>query len=256
MAVVSEGGALGTWRTASLTGTGHGLRYPGGAGVQPRPSVIVFDVNETLSDMAPLARRFADVGAPELLAKVWFASLLRDGFALAAAGGKEEFTRLADGALRAVLAGAGLGQHADDAADHVLSGFADLGVHPDVPDGVRILRQHGLRLVTLTNGSADVADRLLTKAGIRGEFESLLSADDADAWKPARVAYGYAARACSARIEQMLLVAVHPWDVHGAHQAGMHTGWITRQETPYPDYFAAPDLQAPDLVTLAGQIVS
>jgi 2-haloacid dehalogenase len=44
-----------------------------GAGVQPRPRVIVFDVNETLSDMAPMAGRFADVGAPDLLATVWFA---------------------------------------------------------------------------------------------------------------------------------------------------------------------------------------
>jgi 2-haloacid dehalogenase len=216
----------------------------------------VFDVNETLSDMAPLARRFADVGAPERLAEVWFASLLRDGFALAAAGGKEKFARLAGGALRAVLAGASLNRPADDAADHVLSGFADLDVHPDVPDGVRILRQHGLRLVTLSNGSAEVAGRLLTKAGIRGEFEQLLSVDDADAWKPARAAYAHAADACSAGLGQMLLVAVHPWDIHGAHQAGMRTGWITRRQTPYPDYFAAPDLQAPDLATLAGQIVS
>ena len=138
--------------------------------MQPRPSVIVFDVNETLSDMAPLAGRFADVGAPELLAKVWFASLLRDGFALAATGGKEAFSRLARGALRGVLAGAGLNRPADDAADHVLSGFADLSVHPDVPGGVR-------------------------------------------------------------------------------------TGWINRQPAPYPDYFAAPDLQAAGLETLAGQIV-
>ncbi len=83
MAIVSEPGAQGTWRTATLTAPVRVWRYPGGAGVQPRPSVIVFDVNETLSDMAPLARRFADVGAPELLAQVWFASLLRDGFALA-----------------------------------------------------------------------------------------------------------------------------------------------------------------------------
>ena len=49
------------------------------------PSVVVFDVNETLSDMSPMARRFADVGAPEHLAKLWFATLLRDGFALTAA---------------------------------------------------------------------------------------------------------------------------------------------------------------------------
>jgi 2-haloacid dehalogenase len=224
--------------------------------VQPRPSMIVFDVNETLSDMAPLARRFADVGAPELLAQVWFASVLRDGFALAAAGSKETFIRIADGALQAVLAGASLNRPHDDAVGHILSGFADLSVHQDVPDGVRILRRHGLRLVTLTNGSADVADRLLAKAGIRGEFEQLLSVDDADSWKPARAAYAHAARACSASEAQMLLVAVHPWDIHGAHQAGLRTGWITRRHTPYPGYFAAPDLHAPDLVTLAGQILA
>jgi len=224
--------------------------------VQPRPRVIVFDVNETLSDMAPMAGRFADVGAPDLLAKVWFASLLRDGFALAAAGGKETFTRLARGALEAVLAGASLNRPAAEAADHVLSGFSDLSVHPDVPAGVRLLREGGLRLVTLSNGSADVAARLLAKAGIRGEFEYLLSVEDADAWKPAPAAYGYAARVCAVPIDQMLLVAVHPWDIHGAHRAGMRTGWIARQPASYPGYFSAPDLQAPDLSALARQILT
>jgi 2-haloacid dehalogenase len=218
--------------------------------------VIVFDVNETLSDMTPLAARFADIGAPELLAKVWFSSLLRDGFALAAAGDKEAFTRLAAGTLQAVLAGAALSQPADDAAGHVLAGFSDLSVHPDVPDGIRILRQHGLRVVTLANGSVEVADRLLSKAGIRGDFEQLLSVDDAAAWKPAFAAYAHAASACSVGFEEMLLIAVHPWDIHGAHRAGMCTGWISRQQTPYPDYFAAPDVQAPDLAALASQIVS
>jgi 2-haloacid dehalogenase len=168
-----------------------------GAGLQSHPSVIVFDVNETLSDMAPMARRFADVGAPDLLAKVWFASVLRDGFALTAAGGKETFGRLAHGALEAALAGVDLNRPIAEATDHVLSGFSDLSVHPDVPDGVWLLRQGGLRLVTLSNGSADIADRLLLKAGIRGYFERLLSVEDADAWKPARAAYAHAAQSYS-----------------------------------------------------------
>lgn len=57
--------------------------------MQPRPGVIVFDVNETLSDMTPMAGRFTEVGAPGLFATVWFTALLRDGFALAASGGRE-----------------------------------------------------------------------------------------------------------------------------------------------------------------------
>jgi len=224
--------------------------------MQPRPRVIVFDVNETLSDLAPIARRFADVGAPDLLATVWFASLLRDGFALAAANGNEPFARLARGALETVLAGASLNRPVAEAADYILAGFSDLSVHPDVPDGVRLLREGGLRLVTLSNGSADIAGRLLSKAGIRGEFEHLLSVEDAPAWKPATAAYAYAASACSVPAGQMLLVAVHPWDIHGARQAGMRAGWISRGPAPYPGYFSAPDLQAPDLSALAGQILA
>ncbi len=59
-----------------------------------RPSVIVFDVNETLSDMAPMGQRFADVGADPRLARLWFAALLRDGFALTVAGAREDFAVL------------------------------------------------------------------------------------------------------------------------------------------------------------------
>jgi 2-haloacid dehalogenase len=55
------------------------------------PRVVVFDVNETLSDMSPLWQRFLEVGAPELTAKLWFASLLRDAFALTAAGSTARF---------------------------------------------------------------------------------------------------------------------------------------------------------------------
>jgi len=67
--------------------------------------------------------------------------------------------------------------------------------------------------VTLSNGSAEVADWLLSKADIRGELEHLLTVGDAGAWKPARATYAYAARACSVGSGEMLLVAVHPWDI-------------------------------------------
>ena len=55
------------------------------------PAVILFDVTATLSDMSPIARRFVDVGAPAHLAATWFAALLRDGFALTAAGSTAPF---------------------------------------------------------------------------------------------------------------------------------------------------------------------
>ncbi|SDX99011.1 2-haloacid dehalogenase [Modestobacter sp. DSM 44400] len=219
--------------------------------MSPAPSVIVFDVNETLSDMSPMAQRFIDIGAPEHLAKLWFATLLRDGFALTAAGGQRPFAQLGVDALHTVLHDVNLDRSLDAAIDHVISGFSDLGVHPDVPDGVRALRRSGRRLVTLSNGSAQVAERLFGDAGIREEFEALLSVEDAGAWKPARAAYEYAARTCGIDLGDMLLVAVHPWDIDGAARAGMATAWINREGSGYPDVFTAPALTATSLAELA-----
>ncbi len=96
-------------------------------------SVVVFDVNETLSDLTPMGQRFADVGAPEWTAKVWFASLLRDGFALTAAGTTERFSTIGEGALRSVLAGQTLTRNLDAAIAHIMSGFLELAVHPTYP---------------------------------------------------------------------------------------------------------------------------
>lgn len=118
------------------------------------PTVVVFDVNETLSDMSPMATRFADVGAEPHLARLWFATLLRDGFALTAAGGSERFSVLGDGVLRQVLSGVALDRDLDDAVAHVMGGFARLPLHPDVPDGVRAMREAGLRLVNCTRGTS------------------------------------------------------------------------------------------------------
>jgi len=137
------------------------------------------------------------------------------------------------------------------AVDHVMDGFSHLAVHPDVPDGVRALRHSGRRLVTLSNGSAQVAERLLAAAGIRDQFETLLSVEDAGVWKPAGAAYEYAARSCGTELPDMLLVAVHPWDIDGAARAGMTTAWINRGDTPYADCCTPPSRTASGLTDLA-----
>ncbi|MET4589840.1 haloacid dehalogenase type II [Arthrobacter sp. 754] len=214
------------------------------------PSITVFDVNETLSDMSPMGERFAEVGAPAQLAKLWFATLLRDGFALTAAGGNGAFAEIGAEALRGLLASSDLRLDLDQAVERVMAGMAGLGLHPDVPGGVRALRAAGYRLVTLTNGSAQVAEKLFAAAGIRDQFERLLSVEDAPAWKPAPAAYHYAARACGVEPGEMLLVAVHPWDIHGAAQAGLATAWINRTGSTYPAYFSAPDYTVASLEKL------
>lgn len=215
------------------------------------PRLIVFDVNETLSDMSPMAARFEDVGAPGHLAQAWFAGLLRDGFALTVVGENPAFADLAVASLHGALPAHQLDRNVDDAIDHIMAGFADLTVHADVVPGVTALHELGITLVTLSNGSAAVAERLLEAAGLRARFDRLLSVEQAGAWKPAPNAYGYALAECGVDATDAMLVAVHPWDTDGAARAGLRTAWINRRGTTYPAHFVAPELEAVSLVDLA-----
>lgn len=213
--------------------------------------VVVLDVNETLSDLSPLRERFTDSGAPGHLLQTWFAGTLRDGFALAAAGRSQPFPAVGAAVLRGLLTGLDLSRPLDDAVSHVLSGFPELDVHPDVPAGLRALADSGLRVVTLTNGSASQSASLLERAGVADLVEQRLSVDDAGRWKPHLDAYAYAARACRVPLERCAMVAVHPWDLMGAATVGMTTGWIDRTGSPWPEAYERPDVTGPDLSSVA-----
>ncbi|MBG6226632.1 2-haloacid dehalogenase [Arthrobacter sp. CAN_A2] len=215
------------------------------------PSVIVFDVNETLSDMGPLAEAFSQAGMPESLTRPWFAELLRDGFALTAAGDNPDFADLAKDTLHRLLTQtSGPGNYQRHVGD-IMGAFTNLALHADVAPGITALSRVA-DLVTLSNGATSVAESLLTRGGVQNEFKGFLSVQDALRWKPAREAYDYAATATGHPVDELLLVAVHPWDIHGAHAAGLRTAWINRTGATYPSYFTAPDIEAEDLVALAG----
>lgn len=214
--------------------------------------LVLFDVNETMSDLTPLRERIAEAGAPPELFATWFAAVLRDGFALTTAGSYARFRDVAESALRVLLAQ--LRNWPGDAAGtarSVLDGFAELTVHPDVPDGVRRLRATGLRLATLTNGAAAMTDELLVRTGLREQFEAVLDVSEPRAWKPAAAAYRYATQTLGVDPAETLLVAVHPWDIDGARRAGLAAAWLRRGVSEYPAVMTEPSLIAADLRDLA-----
>jgi 2-haloacid dehalogenase len=224
--------------------------------VSTRPVVAILDVNETLSDLSPLGERFEEVGAPRHLLPSWFASTLRDGIALTASGRYAPFEDVARDAARTLLAAVPeLRPPLDEAAEHVVAGFAALSPHPDVPAGLRRLRDAGLRVATLTNGSATSTESLLERAGLSELVERCLDVAEAGRWKPAPEPYEHACRILRVEVGDAVLIAAHPWDVHGAKTAGLRGAWLDRRDLPYPDVFVSPDVSAGDLPALASRLV-
>lgn len=228
------------------------MTQPAGSPSTP-PELIVLDVNETLSDLSPLGGAFADVGLDRTEVAAWFAGVLRDAFALTVLGDTPSFADIAGAWLRVRLSAAGSPDPAGGARQ-VMSRFANLRPHPDVAPGLQELAATGCRIVTLSNGSAAVAESLLGASGPGRPVEHHLSVEDAGVWKPAGGAYAYALGVTSVPAGRAMLVAVHPWDIEGARRAGLQTAWINRSGGRYPDHLQRADVEASSLVQLARTI--
>ena len=221
----------------------------------PSPAVAILDVNETLSDLTPLRKRFAELGAPPDLLETWFAATWRDGVSLAAAGAYADFQDVARAALRSHLAGeADLRRPLEEAAEYVLEGVAQLSPHPDVAPGLRRLRERGIRAATLTNASVATAAGLLERAGLAELVERNLSVSEVGRWKPAPETYRYACAALGVAEHDAVMIAVHPWDVDGAQRAGLRGAWLDRDGHPWPEVFTAPAISGRSLPELAAAV--
>lgn len=188
---------------------------------------------------------------------MWFAATLRDGFALTAAGGYADFAEIAASTLSRLLSGAdGLRGSSRDVAERIAESMAELDLHSDVAAGLRTFHASGVRIVTLSNGSSQVAESLLERAGVRDLVEQCLSVSDAGRWKPAPEAYAHAAGRCGVEAGELALIAVHPWDIDGALRAGLRAGWLSRDGARYPPYLRAPEATGQNLPELAALLTA
>jgi len=208
-----------------------------------RPEVVVFDVVETLAALDAVAARLRECHQPEGLLARWFTRLVRDGMALTAAGSYAGFAEVAASALHAETRQA----LSEEQIGYVVAGFGELTPQPDAVPAIRAAVEAGMRVFTLSNGAPAATRGFLERAGVAGLVEQVLSIDEVGAWKPSPAPYALAVTAAGVPAEQVALVAVHSWDLHGAHQAGLTTGWCPRLEGQQTPVFAAADVVADTL---------
>lgn len=219
-----------------------------------RPKAVAFDVVETLFSLESLRPRLTSAGLAGYHLETWFASFLRDAFAVEISGEYKRFRDIASANL-SILLEKELGRAERQAVDHVLDGFAELDPHDDVVPAMAALQDAGIRIATLTNGSAKATATLLERAGVRHLVEHVISIDEIGHWKPHGAVYGSCAEKLELQPGEVSLVAAHPWDIQGAKQSGLLTGYVARGGAPFPSVMKAPDVQAKSMIELIDKII-
>ncbi len=216
-----------------------------------RPRAVAFDVVETMFALDPVAAALERVGAGRGALDGFFASLLRDAFALGTTGDVRPFREVADAALGSLHP-----TLAPDQRGAVLDAFGTLDPHPDVAPALSRVADAGLPAIALTNGSAEVTTALFDRAGLDRLVAQVISVDEVGAWKPRPDPYRFAADTVDVAPGDLALVAVHAWDVHGAAAASLLTGWVSRGGADFPATFTPPDVQGTDLVAVVDALLA
>ncbi len=191
------------------------------------PSIIVFDVNETLLDLTTLEPLFERMFGKAGMMREWFAQLILYSEALTLSGIYVPFGDLAAGALRMI----GQASHltvADADVDELETLIGAMPAHPDVAPALEALKERGFRLVTLTNSAPGAAPTPLERAGLANYFERTFSVHDVMRFKPAPETYRHVAKELDAELSDLCMVACHLWDTIGAQATGCAAALVER----------------------------
>ena len=210
----------------------------------------VFDLVGTLFDLTPARDELVSLGAPPLALEAWFQRLLHSAATASAIGRMRPWEELARATLRSTLVQLGLDA---ERADDVVVALGRLPAYPDAAEALHLLRGQGHRVLALTNSGIAQARALLDGNGLLDDFDDVVSAEQAGAYKPHPAPYELALDWLGESSATM--IAAHGWDVLGAEAAGLEGVWVDRLERRWPFPLAMPR-RAGDLVEAATHVVS
>ncbi|MBS3745777.1 MAG: HAD hydrolase-like protein [Wenzhouxiangellaceae bacterium] len=220
--------------------------------MRERPTVVLFDVLETLIDLDPLAARLEEVGQPATVLQPWFLRFQRDAMALTLAGDPAPFEPLA----RESLGTETKYTLSERDIEYVVEGFSKLPTFDDAAPALEKISEAGASVGCLTVNSREKTRSFLEGAGLAGLVDHVVTAQEAGIWKPHPDIYRYAAKRLDTPLERLALVAVHAWDCHGAKKAGAQAGWCARLECRPGDVFLPADVTGSSLVEVADKLMS
>lgn len=204
-----------------------------------RPALLIFDVNETLLDLAPLKGAVDRLMGKTGASADWFQKLLHHSLVETISGRFSSFGQLGHDILQAMATQHGV-EHGPDEVETALGFMRKLQPHADVVAGLSALAIADIPMVALTNGSPDVATEQLSYAGLKPFFKRVFSVVEVGKFKPHPATYLYVTDAMQVHPSESTLVAAHDWDILGAQRAGLRgcyidrggLGWIASREKP------------------------
>jgi 2-haloacid dehalogenase len=217
--------------------------------------LIVFDVNETLLDMAALKSKINSLLGSNKGFGVWFEMLLHYSLVDNCTNNYHNFTHLADATLEMAVKALKADVTPKERKE-ALQTIRKLSAYDDVPKGLQLLKENGFRLCTLTNSPSATLTSQMQHSKLTEYFEATLSIDTINKYKPALETYTWATEQLSVNVSDAVLVAAHGWDIAGALRAGMQAAFIEREGQSLYPLAPKPQFIGKNLIEVSNSIIA
>jgi len=196
----------------------------------PLPGIgaCVFDAYGTLFDYASAAagcrEAFGERLAP--LTTLWRDKQLQYTWLRALQGRHADFWQVTGDALDFALETLGL----DDPPlrTRLMELYLSLDVFPEVPAMLQRLKAAGLKTAILSNGSPQMLDAMVKKAGIAEFLDVVLSVELVGVYKPNPKVYQLAVDRLAIPAGAISFQSSNAWDAYAASAFGMRVVWCNR----------------------------
>ena len=112
--------------------------------------------------------------------------------------------------------------------DDLMQAYLALDCYPEVPAVLQALKQAGMRLAILSNGSPSMLQAGACNAGIESLLDANLSVEEVGIFKPDPRVYQLAVDHLNVPPEQISFQSSNAWDAFAAASFGFKVAWINR----------------------------
>jgi 2-haloacid dehalogenase len=193
-----------------------------------KPSVLIFDVNETLIDFESMHPLFERIFGDKRVMREWLSQLIMYSMTITLSGLYKDYWAIGGGCFDMVGKVHGIEIKPED-TEALRQAMKTMPAHKDSEEGLKMLKDAGFRLVTLTNSPPTPGHKTpLENAGLDRFFEKQYNIEACRAYKPQNSVYHYVMQDLDVAPGDCCMVATHVWDTIGGQAAGMAGGLITR----------------------------
>ena len=220
-----------------------------------RPEVLFFDSNESMLDLGGMKPQVTEAfDGREDLMPLWFSTMLMYSLVDTVTSNYHDFGTIGAACMQMVAEGHGI-KLDEKKVQKAMDAMKTLPAHPDVPPGLKKMREAGFRMYTLTNSAAAVIGSQVKHAGIEKYFDGRLTTEGLNIYKPHPRTYHWAANQVGVPIQECMLIAAHGWDVTGAVTSGMRAAFLERPGKALYPLGPGVEIRVRDMVAVADRLV-